>query len=89
LKEIEMALDESWELNENGQVKLAALMGYSMALMPGGGLVRLEYGQTLEAIELGKPAGLQLHLTAPQAREIAEALRRLADSVEAQDRARA
>ncbi|HEX8263731.1 MAG TPA: hypothetical protein VF547_12750 [Allosphingosinicella sp.] len=79
-----MALDESWELNERGQVKFAALMGYSMATMPEGGLVRLEYAETLEAIDRRTPSGLQLHLTAPQAREIGEALRRLADTLEEQ-----
>lgn len=81
-----MALDESWELNERGQVKFAALMGYSMALMPEGGLVRLEYAETLEAMDAGRPSGLQLHFTAPQAREIGEALRRLAETLEAQER---
>lgn len=81
-----MALDESWELNERGQVKFAALMGYSMALMPEGGLVRLEYADTVEALDAGTPSGLQLHFTAPQAREIGEALRRLADTLEAQER---
>ena len=79
-----MALDESWELNERGQVKFAALMGYSMALMPEGGLVRLEYADTVEALDQGTHTGLQLHFTAPQAREIGEALRRLADTLDAQ-----
>ena len=79
-----MALDESWELNERGQVKFAALMGYSMALMPEGGLVRLEYAETVEAMDQRTPSGLQLHLSAPQAREIGEALRRLADTLDGQ-----
>lgn len=80
-----MALDESWELNERGQVKFAALMGYSMALMPEGGLVRLEYAETVEAIDRRTPTGLQLHLNAAQAREIGEALKRLADTLDAQE----
>jgi hypothetical protein len=79
-----MALDESWELNERGQVKFAALMGYSMALMPEGGLVRIEYAETVEAMERRTPSGVQLHISAPQAREIAEALRRLADTLDGQ-----
>jgi hypothetical protein len=83
-----MALDESWELDERGQVKFAALMGYSMALMPAGGLVRLEYAETVEDLERGTSAGLQLHLTAPQAREIGEALRRLADKLDGEEAAR-
>ena len=83
-----MALDESWELNEHGQVKIAALMGYSMATMPEGGLVRLEYAETLEDMDRGTPAGLQLHVTAPQAREIGEALRRLADTLDQQEQGR-
>ncbi len=74
-----MALDESWELNERGQVTFAAPMGYSMATMPEGGLVRLEYGEPLADLEARRASGLQLHLTAPQARELGEALRRLAD----------
>ena len=82
-----MALDESWQLNERGQVKFAALMGYSMAIMPEGGLVRLEYAETLEAIESRTLSGLQLHFTAPQAREIGEALRRLADTLDSQQKA--
>jgi hypothetical protein len=81
-----VALDESWELNAQGQVKFAALMGYSMALMPEGGLVRLEYAETLEAMDAGAPSVLQLHFTAPQAREIGEALRRLAETLESQER---
>ena len=79
-----MALDESWELNEEGQVKFAALMGYAMATMPEGGLVRLEYAETLEAIDQRTPSGLQIHLSAAQAREIGEALRRLAVTLESQ-----
>lgn len=82
-----MALDESWELNERGQVKFAALMGYSMATMPEGGLVRLEYAETLEDIEKRAASGLQIHITAPQAREIGEALRRLADTLDNQQQA--
>ena len=79
-----MALDESWELNERGQVKFAALMGYSMATMPKGGLVRLEYAETVEAIDSRTVSGLQLHLSAAQAREVGEALRRLADTLDEQ-----
>ena len=82
-----MALDDSWELNERGQVKFAALMGYSMATMPEGGLVRLEYAESVEAIESRTLSGLQLHFTAPQAREIGEALRRLADTLDSQQKA--
>ena len=80
-----MALDESWELNEGGQVTFAALLGYAMATMPEGGLVRLEYADTVEQINQGIVSGLQLHFTAPQAREVGEALRRLADTLEQQD----
>jgi hypothetical protein len=79
-----MALDESWELNEQGRVKLAALMGYSMATMPEGGLVRLEYAETIEDIDRRRVSGLQLHLDAARAREIGEALRRLADTLDRQ-----
>jgi hypothetical protein len=79
-----MALDESWELNERGQVKFAALMGYSMAIMPEGGLVRIEYAETVEDIDRGTPSAIQLHMSAPQAREIAEALRRLAVTLDSQ-----
>lgn len=79
-----MALDESWDLNDKGQVKIAALMGYAMATMPEGGLIRLEYAETVEAIDQRKPSGLQLHLSAAQAREIGEALRRLAVTLESQ-----
>jgi len=77
-----MALDESWELNERGEVKVAVLIGYAMALMPEGGLVRLEYAETMEAIDNRTPSGLQFHITAPQARELGEALRRLAETLE-------
>lgn len=79
-----MALDESWDLNERGQVKFAALFGYSMATMPEGGLLRLEYAETVEAIDNGTRSALQIHLPASQAREIGEALLRLADTLEAQ-----
>lgn len=82
-----MALDESWELNERGQVKFAALMGYSMATMPEGGLVRLEYAETVEDIDRRNLTGLQLYIGAPQAREIGEALRRLADTLDGQSEA--
>jgi len=81
-------LDEGWDLNERGQVKFAALMGYSMATFPEGGLVRLEYAATGEALERRIPSGLQLHFSAMQAREIAEALRRLAETLEAQEKER-
>jgi hypothetical protein len=82
-----MALDQSWELNERGQVIFAALMGYSMATMPEGGLVRLEYAGTMEDVDRGRASGLQLHLTAAQAREVGEALRRLADTLDGQQQA--
>jgi hypothetical protein len=81
-----MALDESWELNEGGQVKFAALMGYAMATLPDGALVRLEYAETVEDIERRKLSGLQLHFSAAQAREVGEALRRLADTLDGQPR---
>ena len=79
-----MALDESWELNERGQVKFAALMGYAMATLPDGGLVRLEYAETAEDVERRRLSGLQLHFSAAQAREVGEALRRLADTLDGQ-----
>jgi hypothetical protein len=79
-----MALDESWDLNEHGQVTFAALMGYSMAIMPEGGLLRVEYAETVADMDRRKLSGLQLHMSAPQAREIGEALRRLADSLDMQ-----
>jgi hypothetical protein len=79
-----MALDESWELNERGQVKFAALMGYSMATMPRGGLVRIEYASSAEEIQQRSISGLQLHLDAPLAREIGQALLLLADQLEQQ-----
>lgn len=79
-----MALDESWELNERGQVKFAALMGYSMATMPRGGLVRIEYASSVEEMERRNVSGLQLHINAPQAREIGQALLQLADQLEEQ-----
>jgi hypothetical protein len=78
-------LDESWDLNERGQVKFAALMGYAMATFPEGGLVRFEYAETAEDMERRTPSGLQVHLSAPQARELGEALRRLADQLDSQD----
>jgi len=82
-----MALDESWELNERGQVKFAALLGYSMATMPRDGLLRLEYAETVKDIEARRMSGLQLHISAPQARELAEALRLLADEIDSQEQA--
>ena len=81
-------LDEGWDLNEHGQVKFAAIMGYSMATFPEGALVRLEYAATGEALERRTPSALQLHFSAPQARELAEALRRLADTLESQEQER-
>ena len=81
-----MALDDSWELNESGQVVFAAFAGYSMATVPHGALVRLEFAKTAEDIEKRRSSGLQLHMSAPQARELAEALRRLADEMDRQER---
>jgi hypothetical protein len=78
-------LDESWDLNERGQVKFAALLGYAMATFPEGGLVRFEYAETAEDLERRTPTGLQVHVSAPQARELGEALRRLADHLESQE----
>jgi hypothetical protein len=80
-----MALDESWELNEHGQVKFAALMGYSMATLPVGGLVKFDYAETIEDIDNRKLSRLQLHFHPDQAREIGEALRRLADTLEGRE----
>jgi hypothetical protein len=82
-----MALDEGWDLNEQGQVKFAALMGYAMATFPQGGLVRFEYAETTEDMDQRRLSGLQLHFDAGQAREIGEALRRLADTLDQQARA--
>ena len=82
-----MALDESWDVNEQGQVKFAALTGYSMATFPRGGMVRLEYAESVEDLHGGKSSGVQLHVTAPLARELGEALRRLADSLDAEAKA--
>jgi hypothetical protein len=66
-------------------VKFAALMGYSMATFPDGGLVRFEYAETVEDIDNRNVSGLQLHFLPEQAREIGEALRRLADTLEGRE----
>jgi hypothetical protein len=59
-------------------------MSFQSAVVPMTGLVRLETAQNEGQLRSGKYQATQLALTAPQARELAAALLRMAEAIEAQ-----
>lgn len=73
-----------WDHNPDGQIKIRPAMGWHIAMVPMGLVVRLEYAEKLEDIDARRPSALQLHMNAAQARDLALTLLRSADRVDAQ-----
>jgi hypothetical protein len=77
-----MPLGEDWELLANGNVKVFPLTGIQTASVPPIGLLRLEYEETEQADQPGRPSNLQLNMSAAQARELAAMLLKMAGTLE-------
>jgi len=81
-----MPLGDDWTLQENGNIEALPFAGYQIARMPPIGLLRLEYFATVESLDARQVSAVQVHMNAPQARELAMALLKMADSLEPPER---
>lgn len=77
-----MALKD-WDLNEQGDLAMGALMGFETATARGEGLMRLVFAMTQEEYENGGRAA-QVHMTVRQLRGMSQALTDMADTLDAQ-----
>jgi hypothetical protein len=75
-----MALDD-WDKNPDGTIKVFPLVGYD-TFRPYGLLcgLRVQYASSDADIDAGKAQAVPLIMTIPQARELAQALTRAADT---------
>lgn len=67
-----------WDCREDGNIAVGPLLGYQTAVIPMTGLLRLETAQSEDQLQSGLVGSVQLAMTAPQLRELAQALLRMA-----------
>ncbi len=73
---------ENWDTKPDGNLLIGPAIGWDTAIAPMTGLLRLRYAHTEEQFEKGGTA-VQVVLTAAQARMLSEDLRKMADSLDA------
>lgn len=71
---------KDWDTNPDGNLTAVPLTGWQIATMPMGGLVRVEYSETPNAHQ----RAVQIHMSGTQAKELGQALLRLAERIDAQ-----
>ncbi len=74
---------ENWQ-KEDDRIVAQPLLGFDAATFPGHALLRVSYATSQEALDQQRGEALQLALTPAQAREMGQALTRLADAAEQQ-----
>lgn len=70
-----------WDIRPNGDVACSPLMGFQLAVLPTGGLVRLELVSLDDHTRNTALEAVQLAMTEPQLRELAAGLLRMADQI--------
>lgn len=78
-----MRRESGWKLLENGEIEAFPLAGHSTAALPPLTLLRLEFFQNPQDFDARMVSELQLQMSAPQARILADALSKAADAAEA------
>lgn len=71
-----------WDLAENGDIVAFPLMGWAILTAPMAAVARIEFVRSEEQLKAGENEGLQLALTGPQLRELADALLKTAEQIE-------
>ncbi len=71
-----------WDLRPNGNLLIGPALGWDTAIAPMTGMLRLRYAHSEEQFETGGVA-VQVVLTAVQARMLSEDLRKMADTLDA------
>jgi hypothetical protein len=71
-----------WDLRPNGNLLIGPAIGWETAIAPMTGMLRLRYAHSEEQFETGGVA-VQVVLTAVQARMLSEDLRKMADTLDA------
>lgn len=75
---------DHWDKRPDGTLLIGPALGWDTAIAPMTGLLRLRYAHSEEQYETGG-VGLQVVLTAVQARQLSEDLRRMADALDDDD----
>lgn len=78
-----MAL-EDWDHHPDGNIAIQPTAGWSIAAIPLGCIVRLEYFPDLAPQDAGRISAIQLHMNADQAAELGQALLNTAARVNSQ-----
>ncbi len=73
---------DHWDKRTDGTLLIGPAIGWDTAIAPLTGLLQLRYAHSEEQYEAGG-AALQVVLTAVQARQLSEDLRRMADLLDA------
>lgn len=79
-----MPVGDDWDTHPNGDIAANPLMGWSFAILPLACILRAEYAEQIGDIDARRPSAIQLAMSGPQARELGQALLRIADKIEAQ-----
>lgn len=79
-----MTKTDGWDCRPDGNIAVGPLMGWQATIAPMTGLLRLETAQSEDQLQSGQFQAVQLAMTAPQMRELADLLRRMAEAVEGQ-----
>nr|WP_314471104.1 hypothetical protein [uncultured Sphingomonas sp.] len=77
-----MAGLDHWDKRDDGNLLIGPAIGWDTAIAPMTGLLQLRYAHSEEQFERGG-AAIQVVLTAVQARQLSEDLRRMADQLDA------
>lgn len=72
---------QDWDIREDGNLLIGPALGWETAIGPMTGLLRVRYAHSEDRYESGGDA-LQVTLTAVQARQLSEDLRRMADKLD-------
>lgn len=71
-----------WATLPNGDIAVNPLLGFETATFPMVGILRVEFADSPQDVARMKGLHVQLGMTAAQARELGQALLRLADGVD-------
>lgn len=77
---------DHWMRNPDGNLQCSPLVGYSSAILPMTGLLRLEFVHSEDQLRKGECEAVQLGMTSPQLKELAQALLKMADRIDGQAR---
>jgi hypothetical protein len=71
---------QEWKTTPEGAVKVQPMLSWQTAAIPEGGLLQIQYADSLEDITEERRKAVQIGLTPKQARELGQALLQIADT---------